>query len=77
MHCESCGGGFLNYCMVCIWEYAQPDVYLNTVEWFVKLAILMQRVPVLPELSCELTLMEWPANCPAGSHISADDDYLW
>lgn len=51
----------------------QPLDYLNVVTWFVKIALLMRRTPIIPELPCELTLREWPGHCQTGS-IAADAD---
>ena len=42
----------------------QPKQFLALVQWYVQLAMLMRRVPVLPEMPCELTKMEWPSHCP-------------
>ena len=44
----------------------QPLDYLNVVTWFVKIALLMRRTPIVPELPCELTLREWPGHCQNG-----------
>jgi hypothetical protein len=45
---------------------SQPLDYLNVVAWFVKIALLMRRTPIIPELPCELTLQEWPGHCQTG-----------
>ncbi|KAK3270811.1 hypothetical protein CYMTET_20808 [Cymbomonas tetramitiformis] len=46
--------------------YDRPIDLLDALEMFIKVALLVQRVPVLPEIPCSLTQPEhvWPASCP-------------
>lgn len=34
-----------------------------------KLAILLERVPILPDLPCELAAASWPVQCPDGHPV--------
>jgi hypothetical protein len=43
-----------------------PAEYLALVHWFVQIAMLAQRIPILPEMPCALTRMEWPGYCADG-----------
>jgi len=43
-----------------------PKAWLAAVEWFVQLALIVRRVPVIPPLPCALTTMQWPTTCPNG-----------
>eukprot|EP00976_Prorocentrum_cordatum_P013583 270985-Prorocentrum_minimum.AAC.1 len=42
----------------------------DAVEWFIKIGVLVGRVPILPPIPCELTLQEWPDHCP-NPHFAA------
>ena len=49
----------------CVEQVRTPVQFMALVEWFLKLAALVERVPVVPQMPCRLTTAAWPRVCPS------------